>query len=246
MSLSDKYFVKKIENSYCKEWLMNKHYAKRMPSISLAFGLFNSEMFLLGVCTYGMPCRRYNYGGNIFDNKLNVTTYELNRLVINDISEKNILSFFVSQTFKLLPKPICLVSYADPNNGHHGYIYQATNWIYTGIAESGGKSFDWILNGKKYHGRNMTTEYVKQLCGDSYDSTKNLYENFKKIGGEITSQLGKHRYFQLLGNKRDVLKMKKELKYKIYPYPKGDNSKYDAGNNIIMSIKPTAVQTSLF
>lgn len=29
---------------------------------------------------------------------------------------------------------LILVSYADSAQGHHGYIYQATNWIYTGIS----------------------------------------------------------------------------------------------------------------
>lgn len=239
MSLKEKYIVQSIQNNQCKEWLLKKHYAKRIPSISFAFGLYNRDLILQGICTYGMPCRRYNDGGNIFDNKIKVPTYELNRLVVNDGMEKNTLSYFVSQTLKLLPKPICLVSYADPNNGHHGYIYQATNWIYTGVAESGGKSFDWILNGKYLHGRNMTTEYVKDLCGKSYDATKNIYENFENIGGEIKSQEGKHRYFQFLGDKKFVSEMKKQMKYEIKPYPKGDNKRYDS------SYKPT-VQAVLF
>jgi hypothetical protein len=28
-----------------------------------------------------------------------------------------------------------LLSYADPAAGHVGYIYQATNWLYTGLSE---------------------------------------------------------------------------------------------------------------
>lgn len=239
MAIKEKYTVKSIDNFLCKEWLLYKHYAKRLPSISFAFGLYNQDLILQGICTYGMPCRRYNDGGNIFDNKIKVPTYELNRLVVNDGMEKNTLSYFVAQTLKLLPKPICLVSYADPNNGHHGFIYQATNWIYTGVAESGGKSFDWILNGKYLHGRNMTTEYVKDLCGKSYDASKNLYENFENIGGEIKSQEGKHRYFQFLGDKKFVAEMRKQMKYEIKPYPKGENKRYDA------SYKP-AIQTQLF
>jgi len=57
---------------------------------------------------------------------------ELNRLVIDEGSKKNVLSFFVSQTLKKLPCPNVVVSYADTSQNHHGYIYQATNWIYTG------------------------------------------------------------------------------------------------------------------
>ena len=44
--------------------------------------------------------------------------------------------------------------------------------------------------------------------------------------GEYTK---KHRYFRFLGNKKDVLTMKKDFLYNTYPYPKGDNKRYDAG-----------------
>ena len=60
---------------------------------------------------------------NILDNK-NST---------NDL-DKNCLSYFVSQCLKLLPQPMAVISYADPNVYHTGYIYQATNWYYTGTS----------------------------------------------------------------------------------------------------------------
>ena len=34
------YKVQKIKNQECKEWFLHKHYAKRIPSISYAFGLY--------------------------------------------------------------------------------------------------------------------------------------------------------------------------------------------------------------
>ena len=49
----------------------------------------------------------------------------------------------------------------------------------------------------------------------------------------------KHRYFYFLGNKTQKKQMLNNLKYKIMPYPKGENKRYDA------SYKPT-VQTKLF
>ena len=49
MSIKEKYKVKSIAKHLCKEWLLHKHYAKRIPSISFAFGLFNKE--LVGVMT---------------------------------------------------------------------------------------------------------------------------------------------------------------------------------------------------
>ena len=38
----------------------------------------------------------------------------------------------------------------------------------------------------------------------------------------------KHRYFYFIGRKNDVKNMLKMLPYKIEPYPKGDNVRYDA------------------
>jgi hypothetical protein len=57
-------------------------------------------------------------------------------LIVEDNLPKNSLSFFVSSCLKELHRelkePLCIISYSDPNAGHHGYIYQATNWLYTG------------------------------------------------------------------------------------------------------------------
>ena len=39
MSIKEKYSVKSIKPSETYDWLKNKHYAKRIPSISYAIGL---------------------------------------------------------------------------------------------------------------------------------------------------------------------------------------------------------------
>ena len=39
MSIKDKYYVESIDSRETYDWLLNKHYAKRIPSISYAFGL---------------------------------------------------------------------------------------------------------------------------------------------------------------------------------------------------------------
>ena len=46
-----------------------------------------------------------------------------------------------------------VVSFADPAAGHHGGIYQATNWIYTGQSAA---NFEWRLNGKRLNKRAYT------------------------------------------------------------------------------------------
>jgi hypothetical protein len=117
----------------------------------------------------------------------------------------------------LLPTPLVLISYSDLNFGHHGYIYQATNWIYTG--ESAGRNTFVDKNGKEIH---------EKTIFDRYGTNK--MEILSKEGFTRRQKLGKHRYFYFLGNEKEKKEMVYELskKYRIQKYPKGDNKRYDA------------------
>lgn len=225
--MKDKYQVKSIDTYLTKEWLLKKHYAKRIPPIEFAFGLYDNNNILIGVSTYATPVS--NPLRNSWDNKYKV--YELNRLVINENSEKNTLSFFVSQSLKLLPSPSVIVSYADTSQNHHGYIYQATNWIYTGLSAA---FKDYYVKGMEHlHGATIF---------DMSRGQENRVEWLRNKFGDKLIQIDrprKHRYFYFIGNKvqkKDILKM---LPYEIEPYPKGENKRYDA------SYTPT-LQTQLF
>ena len=46
-----------------------------------------------------------------------------------------------------------VVSFADPAEGHHGGIYQASNWIYSGRSNP---NYEWRLNGKRLNKRAFT------------------------------------------------------------------------------------------
>ena len=110
--------VKSIKSRETYDWLLYKHYAKRIPSISYSFGLYLNEE-LNGICTFGYP-PNYNYNnGKCVFYSYECLTLELNRLVVNENLPKNSLSIFVSKSLKLLPKPSCIVSYADQNKGHN-------------------------------------------------------------------------------------------------------------------------------
>lgn len=213
MSIKNKYDVKSIETYLTKEWLLYKHYAKRMCSISYAFGLFK-ENILVGVCTYGMPP---NYVEMMAWKPYDLL--ELNRLVVDDNLDKNTLSYFVSNTLKMLPKPKVLISYSDFSKGHNGYIYQATNWYYTGIGSVGQNIFH-LKDGTDRHQR-----HNKKIDLSLID--------------KIEKTTGKARYYYFIGNKKQINHMKQLLRYPILAYPKGKNSRYDS------SFKPT-IQIQLF
>ena len=224
MSIKDQYSVRSIQSSQAYEWFLNKHYLKRLPPMSYCYGLYDKDLFLVGVASYGRPAAhgvvKGAFGGKFMENFL-----ELNRLIINDNLPKNILSFFLSNTLNLLPKPQAIVSYADTSQGHHGYIYQATNWIYTGLSA---KRKDYKLKGvHNIHstslldreGRHMTKGKVAQMR--------------EKYGDDLYTEdrPRKHRYFYFLGTRKQKLAYKDSLAYPVSDYPKGDNKKYDASYN---------------
>lgn len=247
VDIKSEFSVKRIPTTRTHEWLTYKHYARRVPPISLAFGLFNKIGTMVGVVTYGPPARHLNDGYGVFGGELKVQTYELNRLCVDNNLPTNCLSYFVSESLNMLVEkkqeeyfdnrnnlrirqitiPVCVVSYADSNNNHHGYIYQATNWIYTGETEPL-KIFVDKNTGKPVHARTIVSRY-----GSSAE--ENLPSN---ISIEEESG-GKFRYFKFLGDKKQVKLMKDKLTYKIEDYPKGKNDRYDSSHE-------TAKQLDLF
>jgi hypothetical protein len=143
--------VLKVSKKDYTYWIKDLHYAKRMPSISFAYGLFINEK-MSGVCTFGMPPSS-TLSKSICGENYKHNVIELNRLITLDNLPKNTLSKFLSKSLKLLPKPKIVVSFADPNNYHTGYIYQATNFIYTGDSEN---QSQWVdKNDKEFHFRNI-------------------------------------------------------------------------------------------
>jgi hypothetical protein len=114
----------------------------------------------------------------------------------------------------LLESPCILISYADENQGHYGYIYQATNWVYTGISATA----------EVY--RNKDFEYHSKTFSDLYGRRDNQFA--KSIGFEVVKKLPKHRYFYFIGSKKQKKEMLRKLNYPILPYPKGESKRYDA------------------
>ena len=211
MSVKESFEVRRIPFSEAKEWVLYKHYAHRIPPISFAFGLYGDGI-LEGVCTFGSPASHDLIVGAMGED-YTFNFLELNRLVVNDGLPRNTLSFFVSSCLRNLPRPMVVISYADSGKGHHGYIYQATNWIYTGMSKS---HTDYLPEGMEdAHQRS-----VSQVSVTEWRKTTNLVK---------VERSRKHRYFMFLGDKRQVRKMMADLKFPIVKeYPKGDNTRYDA------------------
>lgn len=197
-------FVRRITYDETKPFLLGIHYARRMPCITDAFGLFVDGQ-MIGVVTYGVPASRHLCIGLAGEENADMVR-ELNRLCILPECNGggyNYASFLVSHSLKLLPNGTFVVSYADTAWSHVGYIYQATNFLYTGLSAK--RNDVYQPNG---------------LHPRAYDK-----DNHSDL---MQSRSQKHRYVYLVGNKSTKRRMRKQLKYKVYDhYPKGDETHYD-------------------
>lgn len=190
-----------IKTEEAVPWIMKKHYAKRLPSISYAFGLYKNDQ-LVGVVTYGIPASNSLCEG-VCGKQYKEFVIELNRLCLLN-NEKNESSFLVGNSIQLLPKPKIIVSYADTAQGHIGYVYQATNFLFTGTT----KERTDMSAGDGKHSRHATDPTIRQF------------------------RSAKHRYIYFHGTKTDKKLLQRKLNYDVMPYPKGATNQYDSGDTL--------------
>jgi hypothetical protein len=95
-----------------------------------------------------------------------------------------------------------VVSFADPEAGHHGGIYQAGNWVYTGKTAEG---FEWRVGERRLNKRAFTGIQFGKA-----GSVADVPSGARKV---ITQ--GKHRYLMPLD---DAMRLQIEPLRK--PYPK--------------------------
>ena len=158
-----------IEISYKEaiSFLLPRHYSGRKPSITYSFGYYEDNK-LKAVCTFGKPASNSLCIG-VCGKEYSSNVYELNRLCV-DGSINIQLSYFVSWCLRKLKKyNLIIVSYADKQMNHNGYIYQATNFIYTGATKS--RTDKYVEGGK--HSRHY--DNTKQNGLRKFRSSKHRY-----------------------------------------------------------------------
>jgi len=221
--------VEPISKAIADKFVLAKHYSRRAPIFWAGFGLIEDGM-VTGVVVYGQPSppiQKHAFRDRDF------RLYELSRLVVQSES-MNAASFLVGNSLKMLePKPCAVISYADMEQNHCGIVYQATNWLYTGATKSHDKAY--IVDGKRTHP--MTLRDMGITNPTAWARENNI---------EMVHPEEKHRYFQLIGNKRQKREMLSRLAYPVIDtYPKCEQRRYDDGDILQVSFE-SELQTSLF
>lgn len=175
----------------CENW----HYTGKIPVNKLVkIGAWEDGRFI-GVVIFGVGASAVvhrQFGLDRFE------VCELVRVALTDHASP--VSRIIAIALKFLrssnPKLRVCVSFADPNQGHHGGIYQAGNWIFTGRSSP---TVEYFFNGDWRH----VTDVYKRL---SPEQVKTLPKRSKP---------GKFRYVMPFDDEIRAQEMKRSK-----PYPK--------------------------
>lgn len=202
-----KYAIRLISNELAQEMVVANHYLHRKASCMYAFGMY--ELLggygkgllsravvdkLVGVIIYGAPASQPLCKGICGIEERN-NVIELARLWVDDCVGRNAESWLVANTLKKIPQEI-IVSFADSGVGHTGIIYQASNFIYTGLSAA-------------------RADYVSKL------SKHPRHNHIGKDGDSVLVERSrKHRYIYFNCTKQRKKELLSKLNYPITAYPK--------------------------
>ena len=210
-SPKDLYTVSPVEKSVAQAIVVENHYLHRRASCMFAFGLYEGDD-LIGVCMFGKPASPFPCRG-VCGPEESDRVIELTRLWIDDKSVKNSESFLIGQSIKMLPPEYdILLSYAEIAQGHRGVVYQATNWLYTGLSDA---HVEWWLDGKPpSHSRH------------AFDAVGGVKKAKEVYGArmERRERARKNRYVMFRGGKSRRKELMRKLRYEVQPYPKAEDA----------------------
>lgn len=209
----------------CKHW----HYSKSIPVPPLfKIGVWENGKYI-GVIIFSRGANKNllkPYGLKQTEG------CELTRVALK--KHENKVSRMISISIKFLkiknPKLKLIISFADPNEGHYGGIYQAGNWVYSGKSSSSTGYID--KNNRQWHPRQISpTGYKKQM---------GIYRKVLKPSDcRLIKNPGKHRYLMPL-----TKEMRKKILPLAKPYPKAHEVSDDSDQENSGGLTPTrALQT---
>lgn len=131
------------------------HYSHQPPSgKAIRFGVWEDSRFV-GVVIFSRGANN-NIGRPYGLQQQHVV--ELTRVALRD--HQHAVSEIIARALRVIkttnPGLRLILSYADPEQGHHGGIYQAGNWLYLGRSKA---QANLIINGTEVHKRTAAVRY---------------------------------------------------------------------------------------
>lgn len=184
------------------------HYSKRMPKSKLVkIGAWEDGVFI-GCVLFGngaTPHWARKYGLKASEG------CELVRIAMNQ--HQSPISRIGSIAIRLLkreyPRLRLIVSFSDPGQSHHGGIYQAMGWLYTGVSPGG---TGYFFRDREWHPRAFGSTITPM-----HDGKVSNFEYAKYLDPQV-------RKFEMTKKYRYLLPLDDEVREKIIPlvlsYPK--------------------------
>lgn len=202
---------RKASRYACERW----HYSGSLPaSKTMDIGVWEDDRFI-GVVLFSRgatPALGKPFGLR------QTECCELTRVALtkHETPVTRIISIAIRMLRKASPGLRLIVSYADPHQGHHGGIYQAGGWIYTGDTAP-----VWIYvhkrTGREYHSRVVHERgYVRGLGG--------WQKGVKPSECDRERRPGKHRYIMPLDKRT-----RRRVEHMARDYPPARDRSTDGG-----------------
>lgn len=207
------YAIRMIDKPLAEDFLKRHHYLAQQGNGFLGkvyYGLFTSDNKFIGCIVFaGISVIETLIGAFEGFERTSCQDgfWELTRLAMDDDNKvHNLTSWFVSRAIRQLKHDNyvrAIISYAD-SKYHYGFIYQATNFKYYGLAPLKCDFFEKTQGGGE---RQVWRGSVKGLKGEWRERSR------------------KHRYM-IVYDKSLIIKWQEQ------PYPKGDNKEYELKDNV--------------
>jgi hypothetical protein len=188
-----------------REFARRYHYTGLGNSATWRWGLWHG-VTLLGVVSYNLPTQRTC--ASVFGPTHAHRVWHMGRLILADAAPRNSESRLIGGSLRAIrrdfPDVWAVVTFAASDVGHVGYVYQATNAIYTG---TGGYSA-YFLDANGDRRGTLLHGWVSR-------------ERAQALGWTRHEDGVKHRYVYVLGTKGQRAARIRQLRLPVLPYPKG-------------------------
>lgn len=126
------------------------HYSRTVPhQKTVKVGCWEDGVFI-GCILYGDGANNEMFKpyGLLYEHGAELVRVALRSGHVSAVSR--LISISLRFLRKACPGIRLVISFADPERGHHGGIYQAGGWIYLGMTEP---ADEYLVNGRRMHGR---------------------------------------------------------------------------------------------
>lgn len=204
--------VRRVNYDTAKQVILDYEWLGTMGNTEIAYGILWAES-VGGVVCFGKTTSPHLDRG-LCGPEYAPLVAQLTRGAMVFWAPPNSNSRLIGRALRLLKEDTSyriVVAFADPRAGEIGTVYQATNWIYTGLTKIRHDTApDFAAWGSKgFHIRGLPKELknVKSIEAAGMTAVRRLRPR-------------KHRYVYLLGTRKERKELRAALRYPVLSYPK--------------------------